>query len=112
MERARWLENSIANEYGADGVVVLNVLDHNAYWGPPSDADCSDWRAEAGLSDTVVLREVGDIYSGEATTAASYDGDHYMLLLLDVDRRVRIRWGQFWNEGDLAPTIDDILAGR
>jgi hypothetical protein len=33
-----------------------------------------------------------------------------MLLLLDRDKQVRLRWGNFWNEADLAPAIDAILA--
>ncbi len=91
---------------------MINVLDHNASWGPPDDSDCDDWVNETGLSETVLLRELGDVYQGQETTASVYDGDHYMLLLVDGDRRVRIRWGDAWNEWDLAPTIDDILAGR
>lgn len=91
---------------------MINVLDHNGSWGPPDDNDCDDWVRETGLSETVLLRELGDMYQGEETTATAYDGDHYMLLLVDGDRQVRIRWGDTWNEWDLAPTIDDILAGR
>lgn len=88
------------------------MLDHNAWWGPPDEADCDSWSGEAGLSETILLRELGDVYQGEETTASSYDGDHYMLILLDQDRQVRLRWGDTWNEWDLAPTIDDILAGQ
>ena len=88
------------------------MLDHNNWWGPPDDADCSSWSREAGLSETVLLRELGDVYQGQETTASAYNGDHYMLLLIDHDRQVRLRWGDTWNEWDLAPTIDDILAGQ
>jgi len=93
-------------------VIVINVLDHNGWWGPPEESDCDDWVRETGLSETILLRELGDAYQGQETTASAYDGDHYMLLLVDGDRRVRIRWGDAWNEWDLPPTIDDILAGR
>ena len=93
-------------------MVVINVVDHNILWSPPSDQDCADWSALAGLAQTVVLRELADWYQFQTSTAQSYDGDHYMLLLLDRDKQVRLRWGNFWNEADLAPAIDAILDER
>lgn len=90
--------------------MVINVVDHDLGWEPPSEEECAEWTSLGGLEHTVVLRELGSFFQFQTLTSQAYGGDHYTLLLLDRAKQVRLRWGNFWNEADLAPAIDAILA--